>query len=105
MFISGLIGKLSPTDYVGFIFCRLYGYDAASAFFSFIPSQFDKKWRTSVLVSGLITFYCRSTLFLHERLGFIGESQHSFVDFNSAIVCLEFYLIKLLERNNHYYGK
>jgi hypothetical protein len=62
-----------------YFFCRLYGYDAASAFFSFIPSQFDKKWRTSVLVSGLITFYCRSTLFLHERLASFGESQHSFV--------------------------
>jgi hypothetical protein len=53
MFISGLIGKLSPTDYVGFTFCRLYDMMAVSVFFSFIPSQFDKKWRTSVLVSGL----------------------------------------------------
>jgi hypothetical protein len=40
---------------------------AASAFSFIALSQFDKKWRTSVLVSGLITFIA-AVLFLHERL-------------------------------------
>jgi undecaprenyl pyrophosphate phosphatase UppP len=55
MFISGMVAKLSPTDYVGFtFFVGCMAMMAASAFF-FYQSQFDKKWRTSVLVSGLIT--------------------------------------------------
>jgi hypothetical protein len=55
MFISGMIG-LDPTDYVGFTF--FVGCIAMMAHLHFLLSlsQFDKKWRTSVLVSGLITF-------------------------------------------------
>jgi hypothetical protein len=56
MFISGMVAKLSPTDYVGLLSRRLYGYDGRICIFFFILSQFDRKWRTSVLVSGLITF-------------------------------------------------
>jgi bacteriorhodopsin len=57
MFIPSLIGKLLPTDYVGFtFFVGCMAMMAASAFFFLSLSQFDKKWRTSVLVSGLITF-------------------------------------------------
>jgi hypothetical protein len=47
MFISGMVAKLSP---------RLYGYDGRICIFFLSLSQFDRKWRTSVLVSGLITF-------------------------------------------------
>jgi hypothetical protein len=34
----------------------LYGYDGRICIFLLSLSQFDRKWRTSVLVSGLITF-------------------------------------------------
>jgi ABC-type uncharacterized transport system permease subunit len=64
MFISGMVSKLS--DYVGLLFVGCMATMAASAFFFITTSQFDKNWRTSVLVSGLITLCC--TLFLHERL-------------------------------------
>ena len=48
---------MDPTDYVGFtFFVGCMAMMAASAFFFLSLNQFDKKWRTSVLVSGLITF-------------------------------------------------
>ena len=51
------ISRLLPTDYVGFtFFVGCMAMMAASAFFFLSLNQFDKKWRTSVLVSGLITF-------------------------------------------------
>jgi hypothetical protein len=57
MFIPSLTGKLASTDYVGFtFFVGCMAMMAASAFFFLSLNQFDKKWRTSVLVSGLITF-------------------------------------------------
>ena len=52
-----LISKMLPNDYVGFtFFVGCMAMMAASAFFFLSLNQFDKKWRTSVLVSGLITF-------------------------------------------------
>jgi hypothetical protein len=53
--------------------------------------------RTSVLVSGLIHLYCRSTLFLHDYWASFGESPTFFryVDWYLTVplMCLEFYLI------------
>jgi hypothetical protein len=46
---------------------------AASAF-SLSLSQFDRKWRTSVLVSGLITFIAAAHYFYMRLLGICGES-------------------------------
>ena len=43
-----------PVNFTFFIGCM--AMMAASAFFFLSLNQFDKKWRTSVLVSGLITF-------------------------------------------------
>ncbi len=49
--------RLDPSDYVGFtFFVGAMAMMAASAFFFLSLNQFNKKWRTSVLVSGLITF-------------------------------------------------
>ena len=57
LFFADVTQKMDPTDYVGFtFFVGCMAMMAASAFFFLSLNQFDKKWRTSVLVSGLITF-------------------------------------------------
>lgn len=99
MFIAGLVGKLSPTDYVGFtFFVGCMAMMAASAFFFLSLSQFDKKWRTSVLVSGLITFIAAVHYFyMRDYWASFGESPTFFryVDWvlTVPLMCLEFYLI------------
>jgi bacteriorhodopsin len=99
MFISGMIGKLDPTDYVGFtFFVGCMAMMAASAFFFLSLSQFDKKWRTSVLVSGLITFIAAVHYFyMRDYWATFGESPTFFryVDWvlTVPLMCLEFYLI------------
>ncbi len=99
MFISGLVGKMLPTDYVGFtFFVGCMAMMAASAFFFLSLSQFDKKWRTSVLVSGLITFIAAVHYFyMRDYWASFGESPTFFryVDWvlTVPLMCLEFYLI------------
>lgn len=96
---SALITKMLPTDYVGFtFFVGCMAMMAASAFFFLSLSQFDKKWRTSVLVSGLITFIAAVHYFyMKEYWAEIGESPTFFryVDWilTVPLMCLEFYLI------------
>jgi len=99
MLISGLVGKLSPTDYVGFtFFVGCMAMMAASAFFFLSLNQFDKKWRTSVLVSGLITFIAAVHYFyMRDYWASFGESPTFFryVDWvlTVPLMCVEFYLI------------
>jgi bacteriorhodopsin len=99
LFIPSLITKMSETDYVGFtFFVGCMAMMAASAFFFLSLSQFDKKWRTSVLVSGLITFIAAVHYFyMKEYWAEIGESPTFFryVDWvlTVPLMCLEFYLI------------
>ncbi|CAM3999537.1 MULTISPECIES: bacteriorhodopsin-like [Flavobacterium] len=99
MFISALVGKLLPTDYVGFtFFVGCMAMMAASAFFFLSLSQFDRKWRTSVLVSGLITFIAAVHYFyMRDYWATFGESPTFFryVDWvlTVPLMCLEFYLI------------
>ena len=51
------VAKMDPSDYVGFtFFVGCMAMMAASVFFFLSMNSFDKKWRTSLLVSGLITF-------------------------------------------------
>jgi bacteriorhodopsin len=94
-----LVSKLSPTDYVGFtFFVGCMAMMAASAFFFLSLSQFDKKWRTSVLVSGLITFIAAVHYFyMRDYWASFGESPTFFryVDWvlTVPLMCLEFYLI------------
>jgi len=96
---SALIAKMLPTDYVGFtFFVGCMAMMAASAFFFLSLSQFDKKWRTSVLVSGLITFIAAVHYFyMKEYWAEIGESPTFFryVDWvlTVPLMCVEFYLI------------
>ena len=98
MFISA-ISKLAPDDYTGFtFFVGCMAMMAASAFFFLSLSQFDKKWRTSVLVSGLITFIAAVHYFYMKE--YWGEHHESptffrYVDWvlTVPLMCLEFYLI------------
>ena len=51
------IPLMEPDDYVGFTFFIGYmAMMAASVFFFFERGTVDAKWKTSLLVSGLITF-------------------------------------------------
>ncbi|MBP2281834.1 bacteriorhodopsin [Flavobacterium sp. CG_23.5] len=99
MFITMLVAKLSPTDYVGFtFFVGCMAMMAASAFFFLSLNQFDKKWRTSVLVSGLITFIAAVHYFyMRDYWASFGESPTFFryVDWvlTVPLMCVEFYLI------------
>ncbi|WP_395053181.1 bacteriorhodopsin-like [Flavobacterium sp.] len=99
MFISATVGKLLPTDYVGFtFFVGCMAMMAASAFFFLSLNQFDKKWRTSVLVSGLITFIAAvHYYYMRDYWATFQESPTFFryVDWvlTVPLMCLEFYLI------------
>jgi sensory rhodopsin len=99
LFIPSLISKMLPTDYVGFtFFVGCMAMMAASAFFFLSLNQFDKKWRTSVLVSGLITFIAAVHYFyMRDYWASFGESPTFFryVDWilTVPLMCLEFYLI------------
>jgi bacteriorhodopsin len=90
---------MSPTDYVGFtFFVGCMAMMAASAFFFLSLSQFDKKWRTSVLVSGIITFIAAvHYYYMRDYWASFGESPTFFryVDWilTVPLMCLEFYLI------------
>jgi len=94
-----LVSKMLQTDYVGFtFFIGCMAMMAASAFFFLSLSQFDKKWRVSVLVSGLITFIAAVHYFyMRDYWASFGESPTFFryVDWvlTVPLMCLEFYLI------------
>ena len=99
MNLNLLVIKMDPTDYVGFtFFVGCVAMMAASAFFFLSLNQFDKKWRTSVLVSGLITFIAAVHYFyMRDYWVEIGESPTFFryVDWilTVPLMCVEFYLI------------
>ena len=96
---AGLVSKMASDDYVGFtFFVGCMAMMAASAFFFLSLNQFDRKWRTSVLVSGLITFIAAVHYFyMKEYWAEVGESPTFFryVDWvlTVPLMCVEFYLI------------
>ncbi|MFT6756097.1 MAG: sensory rhodopsin, partial [Urechidicola sp.] len=87
------------SDYIGFtFFIGCMAMMAASVFFFLSLSQFDKKWRTSVLVSGIITFIAAVHYFyMRDYWAEFGESPTFFryVDWvlTVPLMCVEFYLI------------
>ena len=91
--------EMAKDDYVGFtFFIGCMAMMAASAFFFLSLNQFDKKWRTSVLVSGLITFIA-AVHYMYMR-DYWGEFEKSptffrYVDWilTVPLMCVEFYLI------------
>ena len=99
LLLSADIARMLPDDYTGFtFFVGTMAMMAASAFFFLSLNQFDKKWRTSVLVSGLITFIAAVHYFyMKEYWGAFHESPTFFryVDWilTVPLMCLEFYLI------------
>jgi bacteriorhodopsin len=99
MFIQDSVTRMLPDNYVGFtFFVGCMAMMAASAFFFLSLSQFDRKWRTSVLVSGLITFIAAVHYFyMRDYWGEFGESPTFFryVDWvlTVPLMCVEFYLI------------
>lgn len=99
LFFTSLTPKMDPTDYVGFtFFVGCMAMMAASTFFFLSLNQFDKKWRTSVLVSGLITFIAAVHYFyMRDYWASNMESPTFFryVDWilTVPLMCVEFYLI------------
>ncbi|MFT4670538.1 MAG: sensory rhodopsin, partial [Ulvibacter sp.] len=97
-FIS-LVPKLAPDDYVGFtFFVGCMAMMAAAVFFFFSMNDFDKKWKTSILVSGLITFIAAVHYwYMRDYWAVNAESPTFFryVDWilTVPLMCVEFYLI------------
>ena len=93
------VTKMETTDYVGFtFFVGCMAMMAASAFFFFSMNSFDRKWKTSILVSGLITFIAAVHYFyMRDYWASVGESPTFFryVDWilTVPLMCVEFYLI------------
>lgn len=90
---------MEANDYVGFtFFVGCMAMLAASVFFFFSMNSFDRKWKTSILVSGLITFIAAvHYYYMREYWSSHGESPTFFryVDWvlTVPLMCVEFYLI------------
>ena len=99
LLFADVTSKMDPTDYVGFtFFVGCMAMMAASAFFFLSLNQFDRKWRTSVLVSGLITFIAAVHYFYMRDYWATNLESPTFfryVDWilTVPLMCVEFYLI------------
>ncbi|NER18738.1 bacteriorhodopsin-like [Spongiivirga citrea] len=95
----GLVSKMASNDYVGFtFFVGCMAMMAASVFFFFSMNSYDRKWRTSILVSGLITFIAAVHYwYMRDYWATVGESPTFFryVDWvlTVPLMCVEFFLI------------
>ena len=94
-----LVAKMAPDDYVGFtFFVGCMAMMAASVFFFLSMNSFDKKWRTSILVSGLITFIAAVHYWYMRDYWAANLDSPTFfryVDWilTVPLMCVEFYLI------------
>ena len=94
-----LLEALQPGDVVGFTFFTGYmSMFAASVFFFMERSQVDGKWKTSLLISGLITmiaavhyFYMRD-VWLNTKTS---PTEFRYIDWTLTVplMCVEFYLL------------
>ena len=97
LFLS--VPVMATDDYVGFtFFVGCMAMMAAAAFFFLSMNSFDRKWRTSILVSGLITFIAAvHYYYMRDYWASTGESPTFFryVDWilTVPLMCVEFYLI------------
>ncbi|MFV0249194.1 MAG: bacteriorhodopsin-like [Tenacibaculum sp.] len=93
------INKITNNDYVSFtFFIGCMAMMAASLFFFLSMNGFEKKWRVSILVSGLITFIAAVHYwYMRDYWGAYAESPTFFryVDWilTVPLMCVEFYLI------------
>lgn len=93
------IQAIANNNYVAFtFFVGCMAMMAASVFFFFEMSNVDKKWRTSILVSGLITFI--AAVHYYYMRGYHLDTEESPVFFRYVdwiltvpLMCVEFYLI------------
>ena len=93
------IHTIANNNYVAFtFFTGTMAMMAASVFFFFEMSNVDQKWRTSILVSGLITFI--AAVHYYYMRSYNLETSESpvffrYVDWNLTVplMCVEFYLI------------
>jgi bacteriorhodopsin len=98
-FILAAIKAMPADDYVGFtFFVGCMAMMAASAFFFLSMSSVEGKWKTSLLVSGLITFIAAvHYYYMRDYWAVVGESPTFFryVDWTLTVplMCVEFYLI------------
>ena len=94
-----VVPAMATDDYVGFtFFVGCMAMMAASAFFFLSMNSFDNKWKTSILVSGLITFIAAVHYwYMRDYWATVGESPTFFryVDWvlTVPLMCVEFYLI------------
>ncbi|WP_273565973.1 bacteriorhodopsin-like [Maribacter halichondriae] len=94
-----LVTRIATDDYVGFtFFVGCMAMMAASAFFFLSMNSFDLKWRTSILVSGLITFIAAVHYwYMRDYWAGFAESPTFFryVDWilTVPLMCVEFFLI------------
>jgi len=95
-----MVPKMAADDYVGFtFFVGCMAMMAAAAFFFLSMNQFDRKWRTSILVSGLITFIAAvHYYYMRDYWATPGNGSPVFfryVDWilTVPLMCVEFYLI------------
>ena len=92
-----LIGDLSTPQNFTF-FLGAMAMMAASAFFFLSLPQFDNKWRTSILVSGLITFIAAVHYYYMKESALNGGdviTEVRYIDWilTVPLMCVEFYLI------------
>ena len=97
--ILSTVQAMASDDYVGFtFFVGCMAMMAASAFFFLSMGSVEGKWKTSLLVSGLITFIAAVHYFyMRDYWAVVGESPTFFryVDWTLTVplMCVEFYLI------------
>ena len=99
LFLLDAVTVIAKTDYVSFtFFVGTMAMMAASVFFFFELSNTSQEWRTSVLVSGLITFI--AAVHYYYMRSYYAETQDSptffrYVDWllTVPLMCVEFYLI------------
>ena len=94
-----IVPEMAKDDYVGFtFFIGCMAMMAASAFFFFSMNDFDRKWKTSILVSGLITFIA-AVHYWYMRDYWVTNMESPtvfrYVDWilTVPLMCVEFYLI------------
>ena len=94
-----VVPAMATDDYVGFtFFVGCMAMMAASAFFFLSMNSFDSKWKTSILVSGLITFIAAVHYWYMRDYWATNMTSPTFfryVDWilTVPLMCVEFYLI------------
>ena len=93
------VPAVDNSDYVGFtFFVGCMAMMAASAFFFLSMNSHDNKWKTSILVSGLITFIAAVHYWYMREYWITNQTSPTFfryVDWilTVPLMCVEFYLI------------